>query len=496
MSVTVKTLTTTASPRLSPVPTKSFWHTREVWKNGRAVLPILPEHLEKRHATDICIVGAGIAGCSLAYHLTRLHPAVTVTVVDGRHLAGGATGRNGGLMWPCLNASLQQLVDSKGTTAASQIMNFEEQASKHVTKFLLETPGMQELTEFQHYSEGGLILFASEEEASNELHDVALAQSMGHGHHLTVWDAEEANRRLGSRGYFGAIQMPGVGRVWAARLTLGLALEAARNAAPDNGNGGSALAASSRLALMEAAEVIGIESIPAPEVPSTTSALLGGSGLDRARSLSVKTSRGDVIDCRAVVHCTNAYSSGLVPELQGLLTPVRNQVVVTSPLPANQRIPLDAAVYARQGYVYWSPRADNRLVLGGFRDVVPHKEEGTFDDGHLDPWVSECIRSYLPNHFPELFSSRENVRVEMEWAGILGFTRDRFPLVGALPLIDSGTSGDVNRASREGQYICAGFSGHGMTRAFSCAEGLARQLLGLPEGTVALPSVFGTHNRI
>ena len=137
---------------------------------------------------------------------------------------------------------------------------------------------------------------------------------------------------------------------------------------------------------------------------------------------------------------------------------------------------------------------------------------GTFDDGSLDPIVSQSLRAYLPERFPRLYGAgRPGVRgggklkgpppkLEMEWSGILGFTSDRFPLVGKLPPHEhnnavspvreagshwpSGASGAAaggsvaNAAlSRRGQYICAGFSGHGMTRAFSCAEGLARMLL-------------------
>lgn len=45
-------------------------------------------------------------------------------------------------------------------------------------------------------------------------------------------------------------------------------------------------------------------------------------------TMQVRTTRGDTISSRAVVHCTNAYSSMLLPELQGKLVPVRNQVCV------------------------------------------------------------------------------------------------------------------------------------------------------------------------
>lgn len=48
------------TPRLSPSPTKSYWHTKGDPRAG-VVLPRLPEHF-KRSTCDVCIVGAGIAG--------------------------------------------------------------------------------------------------------------------------------------------------------------------------------------------------------------------------------------------------------------------------------------------------------------------------------------------------------------------------------------------------------------------------------------------------
>jgi hypothetical protein len=135
---------------------------------------------------------------------------------------------------------------------------------------------------------------------------------------------------------------------------------------------------------------------------------------------------------------------------------------------------------------------------------------------------------------------------EREWSGILGFTKDRWPLVGALPrelrcsgsstsrpraapaaqTRDAGTTltdqedfracgGDGNGASglssvsiganvtsncdlyarqvtfrshppaasalAAGEFCCMGFSGHGMTRAMTCARNLAAMLAGLPQ---------------
>ena len=48
--------------------------------------------------TETLVVGAGMTGCSIAYHLSEA--GVECTVVDARSVAEGASGRNGGILWP------------------------------------------------------------------------------------------------------------------------------------------------------------------------------------------------------------------------------------------------------------------------------------------------------------------------------------------------------------------------------------------------------------
>ncbi|MBO0706618.1 MAG: FAD-binding oxidoreductase, partial [Candidatus Dormibacteraeota bacterium] len=46
---------------------------------------------------DVVVVGAGVIGCSTAFHLARLG-AGRVALVERRHVAWGASGRSGALV--------------------------------------------------------------------------------------------------------------------------------------------------------------------------------------------------------------------------------------------------------------------------------------------------------------------------------------------------------------------------------------------------------------
>lgn len=76
----------------------------------------------------------------------------------------------------------------------------------------------------------------------------------------------------------------------------------------------------------------------------------------------------------------------------------------------------------------------------------------------------QFLHSYLPTQFPKSFDSSE---VKHEWTGILGYTSTSDPLVG--PLLRSFDDSQKSSIIKN-QYFSGGFSGHGMTRAYSCSE--------------------------
>ncbi|GIL65538.1 hypothetical protein Vafri_19293 [Volvox africanus] len=484
-------------PTPVPKPTISYWikafpdatkpiMARPTPSPSGQPKPSLPQ------ATDVVIIGGGIAGVSTAYHLRKTRPDLQVVLMEARQLSHGATGRNGGLLWPALNAPWVKTADRYGATEASRMMAFELQCLSELTQFI-KANGLEEEVRHAPFGDGGFYVYETEQEMQAELAELELMQQFGIHTDVEPLSHRETSTLFGTDAFVGAVRQPGVSRVWAARLVHALA----RMAAAAGPTEGLVVAENTRVAAVTPLSYddgVGhvrqhqLQGLPAMEevVPSINISPLWppaesadrtsySEALDKASAplLQVTTETGESLLARRVVHCTNAYGSSLLPELRDALVPVRNHVAAThvpgaaaaAPTPA---FPMDAAFFARGGYVYWSRREDGRMVVGGFRDVVPDLEWGVYDDASLHERIRQELHAYLPKRFPGVFGGGLNP--EVEWSGILGFTRDRFPFVGPMP-------------GRRGQFVAAGFSGHGMTRTFTCGRVLADMVSGLPYDT-------------
>lgn len=187
----------------------------------------------------------------------------------------------------------------------------------------------------------------------------------------------------------------------------------------------------------------------------------GGATLPRYR---VITSRGTVT-CNTIIHATNAWVSHLLPELRSKIRPVSNTVIATPPgsppLCADGR---RAGFSLHPGMVYFMQRPDGRVILGGFRHLLKSKGVGVWDDARVDGQGVVAAKRFLQDTFQGYRELGEGV-VAHQWTGILGWSCDGLPWVGACP-------------GRPHQFICAGFSGHGMPSAFLCGAAVARAAFG------------------
>jgi len=180
----------------------------------------------------------------------------------------------------------------------------------------------------------------------------------------------------------------------------------------------------------------------------------------------VKTPRGNV-KTRTLILATNGYTAHLLPELQSQIVPVRGQVTAQRQgtrlkqiVPEGLRTTMSIAY--KGGFEYVIQRPLNHpdvpegfggdIIIGGGLARLPQEgltEFGETDDTSLNPLNS----GYLANSLVEFFGKHwgdddEHGRIRSEWTGIMGFTPNSLPFVGALP-------------GREGMWISAGFNGAG-----------------------------------
>jgi glycine/D-amino acid oxidase-like deaminating enzyme len=173
--------------------------------------------------------------------------------------------------------------------------------------------------------------------------------------------------------------------------------------------------------------------------------------LRRERRWALTGDTGTVSATRVIV-ATNAYTAELFPGVP--IAPKRGQVLATQPV---DRVIVPFPMYANRGYLYWRQTDGGRLVVGGARDMDLQGEVGIEERLHTEiQEVLERLAGRITGQaLPSMF----------RWAGIMGFTPDLLPIVGAVP-------------GSEGLYIAAGFSGHGVSLALQSGMEVARMALG------------------
>ena len=190
---------------------------------------------------------------------------------------------------------------------------------------------------------------------------------------------------------------------------------------------------------------------------------------------NVHTARG-TIKTPQVLFTTNAYTSRLLPGFHDLIIPVRGQMSALTPTDILLKNPLtctycfmglDTQNVVQDDYLIQRPNSsangDNgQLMFGGGRSMARHQGINVDNDDSVDGLVAKYLRSKL-EAFLDIESDKSGVSsfgvmlaheesnelaAEREWTGVMGFSRDSSPWVGAVP-------------EMTGLWISAGFTGHG-----------------------------------
>lgn len=396
-------------------PTRPYWLNDAPYQDFRST-PELPARAE------VVVIGGGITGVSTAYFLRR--HGIEVTLLERRGLSGGATGRNGGHISPGTSERFSESVKRYGVEVTRAIYDYSTRCALAVQDFVRAHDVPCELRF------NGSVSLALTEDELRQVRE-SFEEMQKYGIPSAYWDAAACAERTRSEDFLGGVYRPTAGQLWPARLVFAVAEQAMKLGA--------------NVQTRTAVRAVENE---------------GGKPV-------VKTERGD-IRAEHVVHATNAWARALLPFLSETIVPVRNQVIITAPAPRLWNFGLSTNF----GYEYFMQRPDNRIVLGGMRWKTPTMEVNNDDDATLAPEVSAGLRAFLPEHFADL----RDVTVEQEWIGIMGFSKDRNPLIGPLP-------------DRPGEYVAAGFTGHGMPMTFFAGKAVAEMIAG-QEPEFFVPEAF------
>ncbi|PNP78775.1 hypothetical protein FNYG_07917 [Fusarium nygamai] len=386
--------------------------------------------------TDVIVIGSGITGTGAAHSLLN-HPKGTglkVTMIEARTAVSGATGRNGGHLVSDSDSLFPALAETIGVERAIETALDPEDREAVEFREVTSATSFADQSSFQ-----GAI-----EEVKQLLEAVPDSDIK-----FKVYNREEAAKIFNFTNAVGAVAQTGVAALWPYRL-LTAVLASLRKEFSD------------RFSLETNTPVLSVQSQDDTlEYPYL-----------------VRTSRGS-IRAKHVIHCTNGYSSHLIPGLVGNLYPLRGTMSTQKLGPKFPRAghnmswsQVSLGTYdAKTGHIhlglyYAQQNAKTGIMfLGGESQSLGGLL--TSDDSN----VAEDARRTLTSAAPKIWKYAAPAEALNVWSGIMGFTADGMPIVGRLPQNLTGRNGS-------GEWIAAGFNGHGMDKCWLTGEAIARMVLG------------------
>ncbi|KIY66345.1 FAD dependent oxidoreductase [Cylindrobasidium torrendii FP15055 ss-10] len=402
--------------------------TRSFWIDTPGANPLAKEGStgQLTHSADVCIIGSGISGISAAYELSK-EPGLNLAVFEARGFCSAATGRNGGHLTRYIFQDFIAIAAKYGIEQAKVGYQLENYTMNAIVK-LIEDEGWAEAVDLVHGGHTSLVMTDANYAKSKA--DFEAARLAGAPVDSVTWyTAAQMHEKFGT--HYPAFTFDAY-NLWPLKFVTKLFGLAKKNL----------LASSGSLTLHT--------HTPVTEV------------VQAGEAWEVVTPRGSTA-CKYVLHTTNAYAGHLLPSMSGPngIIPTRGQVMAVRSRNTTM------SSWTNTGGEYWFPRPgddhENPLViLGGGR--LQGGNSHLIRDDVIDPVVSEYLQDFLP----EVFETEKH-EPEMEWTGIMGYTKSHDPFVGPLEPLEGQNA--------KGQYISAGFHGHGMPRTFSSAQAVARLIL-------------------
>ncbi len=359
---------------------------------------------------DVVIVGAGISGLSTAYWLNKEDPTLKIAIVEKSRLGFGASGRNAGFVTCGSVEHFNRLISKHGKDEAVEIWKFAETNLKLLKEYII----LDQDKEIEFTKRGAYSLAAQDTEF-NELKSVAKTMAEL-DIPVEVYNSSEIEKNVGAVNFVGGIKY-----LDDAETNPVLLLELMKTKIKAD--------------FFEMTEAYNHQATP------------NGTRI-------LKTDNGD-FECQMIIYCLNGYSPNINPYFADKIYATRAQILMMEPAPLFMNGPCYANFYLD----YFRQMPNGSLLIGGFRQLEKETEVGYSD--HVTEVIQNALHEFIRTHLPAL----KNKKISHRWGGIMGFSKDGQPMIGALP--------EDNQI-----FFAGGYTGHGIGLAFNTGKSLVDMMFG------------------
>src|SRR6266566_303747 len=348
---------------------------------------------------DICIVGAGLAGLTVALETARL--GASVAVLEGRHVGWNASGHQLGTVMPGFGLPIEELIERVGFEDSRELWSLSKEGVEFVRSLATEEsiPGLA-------LSEGALEV--SNVEAGDQL--ISRLQMLGEDFETDVegWQVDRVRDQLKTDRYFHGVHYPKAFQIDGRKYVHGLA----------------ALAMRAGARIFEDTPVVSVDPSGIRKRIVTPSARLRASH---------------------IVLAGNVHLGATSRRLSETLLPVWRYTAVTAPLGERltEAITFEGSVTDTDGIDQFRIVDGNRLVWAGPETTWAARPE------RFGPAIARRIHTIFPQ-----FGRPEIAEV---WGGAAGHTVHGMPQIGQLRRGLWVTSGfgrqGLNTSAMAGQLI-------------------------------------------
>lgn len=326
-------------------------------------------------SADVCVIGGGLAGLSAAYELSVA--GRKVVVLEGKRIAWGASGRNGGFLTPGYAMGLEEIEARIGRADADTLYRMSMDGVDIVRDRLADW------NIAGSYPSAGLI-YVTRYDSGDALKKYRDVENARFGKRIEFLDRATVQARLNSPRYFQGLCNPDGCHFHPLNYAQGLA-----------------------------AKFVGIGGVIAEETPALSVTREGV-------AQRVATAQGSVT-AQHVVFAGGGYTDNIAPKLKRAYLPIATYVLLTEKLGplARELMRTDAAVAdSRRAGDYYRLVEDDRILWGG-RITTQTRDPAD---------IAAILRRQMVSTYPQLSS----VKVDLAWSGLMSYARHMMPQIGRL----------------------------------------------------------------